>query len=85
MNQNRFILIIRRFMSRKAAKGAKMALLNQLRVQLIPNPDHTSEGRNYRIVVQHLLGLMVADLHRRGRPKKNSDEENFYAVQNCNL
>lgn len=66
-------------MPRKTGRGGKKAILDQLRVQLIPVSDRSPNARNHRLVVQHLLGLMVADLHRRGRPKKEEGEISYAA------
>lgn len=67
-------------MARKTRNGGKKATLDGLRVQLIPVEDTSAKARDYRLAVQHLIGLMVADLHRRGRPKKDDGKEEAYAV-----
>ena len=64
-------------MARKTRNGGKKAILDGLRVQLIPVEDTSGKGRNYKLAVHHLISLMVADLHRRGRPKKENGDESY--------
>lgn len=62
-------------MARKKIKHGKAAVLDQLRVELSPVEDKTAKSSTRRKTVQQIIGMMISDLHRRGRPTKNEDGE----------
>ena len=62
-------------MARRSSSRGKMAALASLRVLLIPVQKDSFDGDSHRKVVQHLISLMVLNLHKRGRPKKNAEGE----------
>lgn len=64
-------------MARTTRNGGKQAILDGLRVQLIPAEDTSGKAREYKLAAQHLISLMVANLHRRGRPKKEDGEKSY--------
>jgi len=67
-------------MSRRRSKSGKQAVLDNLRVQLIPVRKDSLDVVSHRQVVQHLISSMVLALHKRGRPKKNEEGELAHAV-----
>lgn len=67
-------------MARRSSLNSKKAVLKDLRIQLISVPTDISEGKFHREVVQKLIGLMVANVHKRGRPKKDQEGELANAV-----
>lgn len=73
MNLNKMVLIIRKIMARKNCESGKAAILNNLRVQLNPVVDKTHKSSTRKKSVQQLIGMMIADLHRRGRPRKTDE------------
>ena len=60
-----------------AAKGRHRELP---RVRLIPVVDPLSDPAQRRKEVQLVLAMMFANLHKRGRPKKDGNEETDHAA-----
>ncbi|MEK6773220.1 MAG: hypothetical protein AABY64_04715 [Bdellovibrionota bacterium] len=73
MKLNSLMQIFRNIMARKKIKAGNFAMLDQLRVQLNPVEDKTHRSATRRKAVQQLIGMMISDLHRRGRPRKDAD------------
>lgn len=73
MKLNSLMQIFRNIMARKKIKTGKFAFLDQLRAQLNPVEDKTHKSATRRKVVQQIIGMMISDLYRRGRPKKDED------------
>ena len=74
MNLSKFIQFFGVFMTRKISSGDKAALLESLRVELIPVAPKTGEDHVRKDAVRQILSSMVSSLHRRGRPKKQNEE-----------
>lgn len=68
------------FMSKRAPRAVKRRLSEKPRVQLIPVVDESPAADRRRKEIQTLLSTMFADLHRRGRPKKEQKEESSHVA-----
>ncbi len=67
-------------MARRESRSGKRAAIANLRVQLIPVRKENFDVTTHRQVIGHLLSMMVLNLHKRGRPKKNEEGELSYAI-----
>jgi len=80
MNQFKLAQTIRSFMARRGTRNGKKAILESLRVQLIPVRKENLDVEEQRDVVRHLLSAMVLNSRKRGRPKKSEEGELKYAL-----
>lgn len=71
-----------RFMTHKKNQNGKAAVLDNLRVQLLPTEKSSFDFQYQKQAVQNLISLMVSNSRKKGRPKKNEDDadEVKYAV-----
>lgn len=67
-------------MARRGTKDGKRAILENLRVQLIPVHKENFNAKEQRNVVAHLLSVMVLNSRKRGRPRKSEEGEFGNAV-----
>lgn len=74
MMLNSFLQMLWRFMAHKKNQNGKSAVLDCLRVQLIPTTNNSFDFQYQKQSVQNLISLMVSNSHKKGRPKKNCDE-----------
>lgn len=80
MNLYKFIQILRSSMARKKIKSGVESVLDQLRIQLIPVQNKNYDSTSQKQVVQQLISLMVFNLHKKGRPRKDDEGELAYAL-----
>lgn len=73
MSLNKLILAIREFMTRRKPRGSGTAAIENLRVQLIPVQKENADLESRRKMVGELIGMMVLNLRKRGRPKKTEE------------
>ena len=58
----------------KIQKISKRAALENLSVKLSPHKDKSNRSATRKKSVQLIISMMISDLHRRGRPKKDEEE-----------
>ncbi len=75
MSLSKFIQFIGKFMARKHAGRSRKLFADGLRVELIPVPSSSEDGRLRREAVSKIIGLMYMNLGKRGRPRKSSGGE----------
>ena len=66
-------------MARKKINSGNKKASDHLRVQLIPTIFNKEEATQAKVSAQKILSVMFAALYKRGRPKKEI-EEDAYAV-----
>lgn len=67
-------------MAKKVKDAAQRRPSELPRVCLIPEVDRSTDADMRKKEVQLILAMMFANLHKRGRPKGNSGEEDAYAA-----
>ena len=80
MKLSKLVSTFRNIMTQKSQKTGDAKPLDSLTVQLNPVKDQTSRSFERKKSVQHIISMMVADLHRRGRPCKNEEGELSHAA-----
>lgn len=63
-----------------ASRAVRRRVRENPRVQLIPVIDDSSNADQRKHEIQTILALMVANARKRGRPKKDVEEELPYAA-----
>ena len=67
-------------MAQKAKDAVKRRPIADMRVKLIPIVDELNNFTELKTEIQNLITMMVSNLHKRGRPKKQNDEVNSDAA-----
>lgn len=80
MSLNKLILALREFMTRRKPRGSGTAAIENLRVQLIPVQKEKADLDSHRKMVGELIGIMVLNLRKRGRPKKTEEGGLSHAI-----
>lgn len=73
MSLSKLIHIFRSFMVRRRSRSGRLAAIENLRVQLIPAHKEKFDIEAHRKVVQQLISMMVLNLKKRGRPRKEEE------------
>ena len=80
MRLNKLFNMFGKFMTQKNQKVDKRAALDNLLVKLSPHKDESNKSASRKKSVQLIISMMISDLHRRGRPKKDEEGDSSHAA-----
>jgi len=74
MNLNKFIQTLKEFMSKNKSTRGKQSKFRPQLLKLIPDITNDEDAQKRKVTIQKILSLMFVNLNKRGRPKKDCEE-----------
>ena len=72
---SKFIPTFWSYMARKQSRRRQTRTADELRVELVPVLTSSEDKQSRTEAVNKIIGLMVMNIHKRGRPRKESGED----------